>query len=124
MDFCIFDIQPTPLPMTSESKLQQDCYLWYHNNYPALRGSLWMCHNNAKDARQGATLKAMGMVRGVSDLMMLYNGAFYAIELKTETGRQSEFQKQWQEVILSQGGTYVIVRSLQDFCNFVLSIIK
>ena len=66
----------------------------------------------------------MGMVRGVSDLMMLYNGSFYAIELKTETGRQSEFQKQWQEVILSQGGTYVIVRSLQDFCNFVLSIIK
>jgi hypothetical protein len=27
-------------------------------------------------------------------------------------------------VILSQGGTYVIVRSLQDFCNFVQTIIQ
>lgn len=110
--------------MTSEAKLQQDCFVYFWNSYPELRGTMWMVHNNAKNAFQGAILKAMGMVKGVSDLQWLHNGKFYAIELKTETGRQSKEQIQWQKGIELQGGTYVVLRSLDEFTNFVQSVIK
>jgi hypothetical protein len=110
--------------MTSESKLQQDCFVYFWNTYPELRGTMWMVHNNAKNAFQGAILKAMGMVKGVSDLQWLHNGKFYAIELKTATGRQSKEQIQWQGGIEAQGGTYVLLRSFDEFRTFVQSVIK
>lgn len=110
--------------MTSEAKLQQDCYLHFHNSYPELRGTLWMVHNNAKDARQGAILKGMGMVKGVSDLMFLHDKTLYCIELKTEQGRLSPEQKQWGEQIVAQGGWYVVIRTLKDFCNFVQAVLN
>jgi hypothetical protein len=36
------------------------------------------------------------------------------IEIKTGTGRQSEVQKNWENMIKSMGGKYVVVRSLDD----------
>ena len=110
--------------MTSEAKLQQECFVHFWNTYPELRGTMWMVHNNAKNAFQGAILKAMGMVKGVSDLQWLHSGIYYAIELKTATGRQSNEQIQWQKQIESQGGVYVVLRSFDEFRTFVQSVIQ
>jgi hypothetical protein len=107
-----------------EEILQQKCYVWFHNGYPELRGTMWLVHNNAKDGREGAKLKAMGMVKGVSDMSWLHGGKYYGIEFKTETGRQSAEQKKWEQAITAQGGVYVLIRSFEEFCTFVQNIVQ
>ena len=37
------------------------------------------------------------------------------IELKTDKGKQSNEQKEWQSMIESQGFDYYIIRSLEEF---------
>lgn len=76
-----------------------------------------MNHNNPRDARQGAYLKAMGMISGVADMTYIRpdgSGITY-IEFKTERGSQSKSQKWWQEVVEKAGCKYVIVRNFEDF---------
>lgn len=51
---------------------------------------------------------------GGADLIGLWNGRFIAIEIKTETGRQSEDQRRFQELVTAKGGEYVILRSVED----------
>jgi hypothetical protein len=99
----------------TEKKLQQLCFTWFHNTYPNLRGTMWMTHNQAKNATQGAILKAMGMVPGVSDLLWFYRGCLYCIELKTETGKQSAVQEKWESAIEMQGAIYYVIRDLDSF---------
>lgn len=101
--------------MTTEKRLQQECFRWFHNNYPDLRGTMWMNHNQAVNSKQGAILRAMGMVAGVSDLLWLHKGILYCIELKTETGRQSDAQKAWSKAITNQSGVYILINNLDAF---------
>jgi len=84
---------------------------------------MWMVNNNPKDGRQGAMLKGMGLVKGVSDLQWMHRGTFYAIEMKTLTGKQKEAQEQYQSAIESQGGVYVVLRSFDEFRTFVQSVL-
>jgi hypothetical protein len=99
----------------TEKRLQQLCFTWFHNTYPNLRGTMWMTHNQAKNATQGSILKAMGMVPGVSDLLWFYQGCLYCIELKTETGKQSAVQKKWESAVEKQGAIYYVIRDLDRF---------
>lgn len=105
--------------MQSEVKLQQDCFVWFHNTYPNLRGTMWLVHNNPKNARHGTVLKGLGLVAGVSDMSFLYKGKFYAIEFKTDKGKQSKEQIDWEWTIFLQDGEYVIIRSFDEFRTFV-----
>jgi hypothetical protein len=107
----------------TEKALQQACFTWFHNTYPELRGTMWMNHNQASNRKQGAILKAMGMVAGVSDLLWLHKGRLWCIELKTEDGRQSQAQKDWQRAIMAQGGVYYMVRSEVEFQHLVMKVI-
>jgi hypothetical protein len=59
----------------SEDRIQQECYRWFHNTYPELRGLLFHVPNGGKrDGREAKKLKTMGVVPGVADLIFLYNG--------------------------------------------------
>lgn len=79
---------------------------------------MFMVHNAPKNAIDGNRLKAMGMVAGVSDLILLRPELPpLCIELKTEEGRQGERQKWWQSVAESTGAEYVLIRSLEEFQN-------
>jgi len=51
---------------------------------------------------------------GGADLIGLYNGRFLAIEIKTPIGRQSPEQKLFQQLVEKLGGTYLILRSVDD----------
>lgn len=105
----------------TESRIQSDIFIWHHNTYPAQRGLLFLVHNTPKNKLDGARLKAMGMVAGVSDLVFFApDGQVFAIEVKTETGRQQPVQKDWQEKVESIGVKYVIVRSVEDFERLVM----
>jgi hypothetical protein len=55
-------------------------------------------------------------VIGCADLrgVMAPYGTVIEIEVKSETGRQSEQQKKYQAMITAMGGHYLLVRSVKD----------
>jgi hypothetical protein len=85
--------------------------------YLDLRGYLFSRTNNAPiyDTARGVH-RAMPKYarRGWPDICLLKSGIFYAIEVKTETGRLSEHQKALGEEIARNGGKYIVARGLED----------
>ena len=102
----------------TEARLQSECYLHFWNSNPTLRKRLFLCHNNPKDKREGAILKSMGLVAGVSDMLYLRdNLPPLCLEFKTAIGTQQPEQKEWQRVAESTGAEYRIIRSMDEFCD-------
>jgi len=52
--------------------------------------------------------------RGVPDLIIVHHGKFIGLEVKSETGRVSEYQKQFQSEVIKAGGNYFVVRSVSE----------
>ncbi len=59
-------------------------------------------------------LKKIGLLPGVSDLIVLHAGRAYCLEVKTETGRQSDSQRLFEAACIRCGVPYAIVRSVDD----------
>ena len=111
--------------MKSEERIQQECYRWFNNEFPELRGLLFHVPNGgARNGREAAKLKTMGVYPGVSDFLFLMNGTCFCIELKTETGSQSDSQIEWEETVKNQGFSYEVVKSLDEFQSVIWEIIK
>lgn len=57
-------------------------------------------------------------IRGISDLICVVNvlgfGVALFLEIKTKTGKQSEEQKKFEELICFQAGNYFIIRCTDD----------
>lgn len=106
-----------------EHEIQKSCVKWFSIKYPKLKGLLFAVPNGERrDISTGLKLKEEGVVAGVSDLVLLYPGAFYpslCIEMKTPKGKQQESQKLWQKKVETAGNKYVICRSLDDFINAI-----
>lgn len=51
---------------------------------------------------------------GVPDIVCCYRGRWVGLEVKTPTGRVSGFQTQCREDVMSAGGVYEVVRSVDD----------
>lgn len=108
----------------SENAIQQECYMWFHNTYPKLRGCLFAVPNGgARSKIEGRLFKETGLVAGVSDMLFMFKGNTYCFELKTVIGFQSEKQIEWQKVIESQGFNYFIIRDSSLFKSIIKSII-
>lgn len=110
----------------SEGKIQADCYAHFWNTFPQYRKCYFAIpnENNRADssAISGAIRKAMGVTKGVADTMLAiqrggYGGMF--VEFKTETGKQSDAQKEWQTIIENQRYLYRVVRSLEEFKELI-----
>jgi hypothetical protein len=107
----------------TEGRIQQDCFTWFNNTYPTLRGTMWMVYNNPKNKIQGAILKSKGMISGVSDLQWFYHGILYCLELKTQIGKLSPAQQKWSGTMTYHGAEYVVIRSLSQFQDLVKTVI-
>ena len=59
-------------------------------------------------------LLKMGLLPGLSDLVILYDGKAFCMEVKTATGTQSEKQKLFMKNVLSTGCDYAVVRSVDQ----------
>jgi hypothetical protein len=135
----------------NEDRLQADAYRWFHNTYPHLRGLLCYNLNNVTpilppDAKAvlkkygilekvfgmikkaaayfGMVAKAMGLQKGRSDMVLYLKGRAFMIEWKTEKGKQHGKQKEWQSLVESQGFSYYIVRSVDEFKELVTVLIS
>lgn len=104
-----------------ESKIQQSIIKTFRYRYPNLSTLLFAVPNGgARNPREGSRLKAEGVVPGVADLLLLVPNEKYhglCIEVKTDKGRQTDNQKQWQTEVEKQGFRYIVVRSTFDFVN-------
>ena len=116
----------------SESRLQQECFMFHWNGYPTKRGKLFSCpngipirdqkgkHNHALAKR----FKSEGLTAGVSDLILLEKGKVYFIELKKPDGKngQSAGQKAWEKTVTEDGFPYYILNDLLVFKELIISI--
>lgn len=121
-------IQPTPpRPETRrrgspEMRLQAECFKDAWNTYPETRRLLFHVANELDMAgdnrRLGAIRRAEGIVKGVSDLILLIpRGRFHGlmIEIKWGDGKQRKEQKEWQELVEAQGYRYEVVWTKEEF---------
>jgi hypothetical protein len=100
----------------SEARIQADLWAWLNNTY-LIRHRCIAFHipnGGARDAREGASLKAQGVVPGVADLFIGANGKSLFLEMKTQTGTQSPNQRDWGNRAMLQGFRYEVVRSVQE----------
>lgn len=92
-------------------------------------GRLFAVPNGGRrDVTTAAKLKAEGVVAGVADLILLKSNRDYGallIEMKTLKGIQRDSQKQWQNIVCSDGEyKYVVCRSFDDFKRDVDDYLK
>lgn len=103
----------------SEEKIQSDCCVWFWNSFPGERRMLFHADNNSVNQIVGAKKKALGVVRGVSDLILVFNDKVIFIELKTSTGTLSEEQKDFSKKVKDRGHCYIVVRSFEQFKSII-----
>jgi len=109
--------------MKSEHRIQQEIVIAFNNTYPELRGLLNYNNNNSRDAFDGKKNKYLGIIAGRSDLVLYFQGGAWMIELKDYRGTQKPAQKKWADLIRKQGFEYVIIRSKDEFMEYVKMII-
>ncbi|MGE0525865.1 MAG: VRR-NUC domain-containing protein [Bdellovibrionales bacterium] len=66
------------------------------------------------DPRQKIFRKTAGYMKGVSDLIGIYNGRFLAIEVKSFSGKPSQDQLLFQHRVRENGGIAFIARSWEE----------
>jgi hypothetical protein len=100
----------------TEAQLQQSIIIWFRNNYQMHgKGLIFSVANES--TYKNKTFKNTGTMPGVSDLIVVLNGKTIFIELKTETGIQSEKQKEFETKVKQLNQEYYLIRSLETFKN-------
>ena len=122
-----------------ESDIQISCVEWFKIQYPKMLifavpngGKRAMKDIHTKNGVKSVPLEAMkmkdeGVLAGVSDLILAYASKGYHglfIEMKTETGTQSDSQKAFQVKAEYFGYKYVVCRSFLQFMKEVNDYIK
>lgn len=109
----------------SEDSLLSLCHIWVFNNYPELRYCTWHIANERKQSKvQGAIMKSKGVVSGVPDYAINYDGKTLYIEFKSDIGVLSESQKKVHLALKKQGFTVVVIRTFEEFKIFINEIFK
>lgn len=103
-----------------EMVLQAKCIKRAWNDFPETRKLLFHVENEAgkSDPIMGARRRAEGIVKGVSDLILLIpRGKWHGlcIEMKYEDGYWRKEQREWAELVRTQGYRYEVIRSEEDF---------
>ena len=93
--------------------------MWFRNNYclrhHSPRCAIFSVPNERNDRKEAMTMKATGMMSGVSDLIVVRPGEVIFVEVKTESGVQSPKQREFESIVTGCGFRYELVRSLDEF---------
>ena len=110
----------------TEAKIQSDCFIWFNNTYPHLRGLMYHVPNGEKrDPVTANKLKAMGVVAGIPDIVFHYRARTYFFEFKkSEKDTTSEAQKKIHKALDQQRFMVWIVYQQEQFKYLVESIIE
>jgi hypothetical protein len=106
----------------SEAKIQQEIFQWFNNEYCLQKHNprliIYSVPNGSStgDPRVINMMSLLGMVKGVSDLKIEgVKGRVISVEVKNDIGKQSPHQIEMQQRTETNGGVYLLVRSLEDF---------
>lgn len=102
------------MKQVTESKIQQDCFMWYSNTFARHNIGIMFSVPNESIGSQQRKVNT-GLLRGVSDTIIIHKGICMFVEFKTLTGVISPYQKQFKEKVENQGLKYYLIRSLEDF---------
>ena len=103
----------------SEASLQQSIIIWFRNNYQMNgKGLIFSVANES--TYKNKTFKNTGTMAGVSDLIVVLPNKTIFVELKTETGIQSDKQKLFESKIKELNQEYYLIRSLEQFKKTIL----
>uniref|UniRef100_A0A6M3LK80 Putative VRR-NUC domain-containing protein n=1 Tax=viral metagenome TaxID=1070528 RepID=A0A6M3LK80_9ZZZZ len=69
-------------------------------------------------------LQGIGSYRGAPDRVLFFKGEVIFLELKTEKGKLSQYQEEFQRQCANDGIKYYVVRSLEDLRAIVDREIK
>ena len=105
---------------SEEHYIQVACVTKFRAEHPHLAKLLFAVPNGGgRSKAQGGILKAEGVVRGVSDLLLLVPAGKYhglCIEMKREKGgRWEPWQQEWKELVESQGYKYIVCHGQKEF---------
>jgi hypothetical protein len=87
-------------------------------------GTVWFAVPNGgkRSKAVAAKLKAGGVKPGVADIIIIYRGDVYGLELKVRGGTQSNEQVEWEGHLHKAGGFYLIARDTIDDVQRCLEI--
>lgn len=129
----------------SESKIQSDCFLWFHNNYclknHTPRYFMYVVPNEIASLVGGVLkgfgvsntivtkvvsmvvsgLRAVGLKDGVSDNVILAPNKVWHIEFKVEGNYQQDNQKEFESIVTNLGHEYRVIKSVDAFKELVLN---
>ena len=108
----------------SENVLQAEIVQRFRNNYCLKhhnpRYQIFSVPNGGtRNKIEAMTLKATGLLSGVSDLIVVLPNRILFLELKTETGQQSDSQVEFSCIISVLGFEYYVIRSIDEFKNII-----
>lgn len=117
-----------------EHDLQSACVRLFRMKWPKYSGLLFAIPNGAKlagtplqRAKAWKRLEAEGARPGVADLFLAVPSGELAglfIEMKTETGRQSTEQREFEADAVGAGYGYAVPRSVEQFAQIVESYLN
>lgn len=90
----------------------------------SLPSSAWWCaipNGGGRSKAEAGILKATGVKAGAPDLIIVWDGIFFGIELKAPSGRLSDNQKAACDMIVRAGGFYTVIRSLDELEVYLIA---
>ena len=116
----------------SHNQLQQKCWQYLWNTFPATRFTAW--HTKNEDIpHKGETKKsyvirrsqdkAVGLLPGVWDLVWYNKGVLYLFDIKVGKDKLSENQIRFRTMIESNGGKAFVIPDLETFISAINSIL-
>jgi hypothetical protein len=106
--------RPRAKRKTKEQSLHMNGVQWFRATFPGVL-AFHVPNGEKRDRRTAEKLKRMGVLAGVPDWLMFPDGVKVAMEFKTDEGEQSPEQQRFERMWKRAGGTYLVVRSLDDF---------
>lgn len=104
----------------NEQQIQANCVIAFRNSIGRHgRGIMVEINNNENNVVAGVRRKAMGLITGFPDTMIIVMGRIFFIEFKTANGYQKPAQKKIEQQLTSLGHTYYIARSYDDFVKII-----
>lgn len=109
--------------MKSENKIQQEVVMWFRNNFCTTKNNpkyvIFSVPNEGTNQKEQMYKKSIGMMSGVSDLIVVLENKVLFIECKDERGKQSDSQIEFENTVTNLGHEYFVVRSLEGFKELI-----
>ena len=105
-----------------ESKIQQSCVQWFRLAYREPKYLIFAVPNGGRRGKiEAGIMKGEGVRAGVADLVVMTDNKLFFVEMKTEakSSRQTDTQKEFEQIVSNLGFNYYICRSFDEFKTII-----